>query len=128
MRLSSKKISRKEWVRRKLCVKGLRTVMELNGDPCLDVEQVSDPRKGIMTSRSFGKAVTDYDDLSEAIAEFVSIAAEKLRAQNSVASLLHVTLRTNKYSDYKSKYKYSIEVPLHIPTANTSHKMWSYLS
>ena len=116
-----KQITRKQWVRRKLSVTGLRTVMELNGDPCLDVEKAGDPRKGIMTSRSFGKAVTDYDDLSEAIAQFVSIAAEKLRAQNSVASLLHVTLRTNKYSDYKSKYKYGIEFPLRMPTANTSH-------
>jgi DNA polymerase V len=114
-------ISRKEWVRSKLSVTGLRTVMELNGNPCLDVESVGDPRKGIMTSRSFGKAVTDYDDLSEAIAQFVSIAAEKLRAQNSVASLLHITLRTSKYSNYKSKYKYGIEFPLRMPTANTAH-------
>ncbi|WP_440999479.1 Y-family DNA polymerase [Fodinibius sp. SL11] len=114
-------ISRKEWVRSKLSVTGLRTVMELNGEPCLEIENIVDPRKGIMTSRSFGKAVTDFGDLSEAIAQFTSIAAEKLRAQNSVASLLHVTLRTNKYSDYKSKYKYGMEFPLHVPTANTSH-------
>lgn len=114
-------ISRREWVRNRLNVTGLRTVMELNGDPCLEVENVSDPRKGIMTSRSFGKAVTDPEDLSEAIAQFISIAAEKLRAQNSVTSLLHITLRTNKYSTYKSKYKYGIELPLSMPTANTAH-------
>lgn len=114
-------ISRKEWVRSKLSVTGLRTVMELNGEPCLEIENTVDPRKGIMTSRSFGKAVTDFGDLSEAIAQFTSIAAEKLRAQNSVASLLHITLRTNKYSDYKSKYKYGVEHPLQMPTANTSH-------
>lgn len=114
-------INRKEWVRGKISVTGLRTVMELNGDPCLEVENIQDPRKGIMTSRSFGKAVTNYNDLSEAIAQFISISAEKLRAQNSVASLLHVTLRTNKYSTYKSKYKYSIAFPLHMPTANTAY-------
>jgi DNA polymerase V len=114
-------ISRREWVRNRLNVTGLRTVMELNGDPCLEVENVSDPRKGIMTSRSFGKAVTDPEDLSEAIAQFISIAAEKLRAQNSVTSLLHITLRTNKYSNHKSKYKYSIEFPLSMPTANTAY-------
>ncbi|MEL7832357.1 Y-family DNA polymerase [Fodinibius sp. Rm-B-1B1-1] len=114
-------IDKKEWVRSKISVNGLRTVMELNGQPCLEVENISDPRKGIMTSRSFGKAVTDREDLSEAIAQFISIAAEKLRAQNSVASLLHVTLRTNKYSNYKSKYKYGIELPLQMPTANTAY-------
>jgi DNA polymerase V len=114
-------INRKEWVRSKLSITGLRTVMELNGQPCLEVENIGDPRKGIMTSRSFGKAVTNKEDLSEAIAQFISIAAEKLRAQNSVASLLHVTLRTNKYSNYKSKYKYSVEFPLQMPTANTAY-------
>ncbi|MGM0546013.1 MAG: Y-family DNA polymerase [Bacteroidota bacterium] len=114
-------INRKEWVRGKISVTGLRTVMELNGDPCLEVENIQDPRKGIMTSRSFGKAVTNYNDLSEAIAQFISISAEKLRAQNSVASLLHVTLRTNKHSTYKSKYKYGIAFPLHMPTANTAY-------
>ncbi len=85
--------------------------MELNGDPCLDVENVGDPRKGIITSRLFGKAVTDYKDLSEAIAQFISTAAEKLRAQNSVASLLHVTLRTNKYSDYKANMNTVLNSP-----------------
>lgn len=114
-------IDRKEWVRSKLSVTGLRTVMELNGEACLNVESIQEPRKGIMTSRSFGKAVTNRKDLSEAIAQFITIAAEKLRAQNSVASGLHVTLRTNKYSNYKSKYKYGIAFPLQMPTANTAY-------
>lgn len=114
-------VRRQEWVRSKLSITGLRTVMELNGKPCLEVENTSNPHKGIMTSRSFGKAVTDREDLSEAIAQFIGIAAEKLRAQYFVASLLHVTLRTNKYSKYKSKYKYGISYPLPMPTANTSY-------
>lgn len=114
-------INRQEWVRKRLHVTGLRTVMELNGQPCMEIEHANEPRKGIMTSRSFGEAVTDIEDLKEAVAQYISIAAEKLRAQHSVASLLHVTLRTNKYSKYKSKYKYGIEYPLPAPTANTAY-------
>ncbi len=113
-------INRREWVRNRLNVTGLRTVMELNGDPCLEVENISEPRKGIMTSRSFGEAVTDLKDLNEAVAQFISIAAEKLRAQESVTSMIHITLRTNKYSKYKSKHKHRISLPLGMPTANTS--------
>jgi DNA polymerase V len=112
--------SRPDWVRSRLNVNGLRTVMELNGKPCLEIEHINDPRKGIMTSRSFGKAVTKLEDLQEAIAEFITISTEKLRAQESVTSLLHITLRTNKYADGNPKYKYGIEIPLHIPTADTS--------
>lgn len=114
-------LSNKKWVRKHLKVTGLRTVMELNGKPCLEVENVSDPRKGIMTSRSFGEAVTDLHDIKEAAANFVSIAAEKLRAQNSVASVLSVMLRTNKYADPRSRYKFGMERTLHMPTAHTPH-------
>jgi len=113
-------IGRRDWVRNRLNVTGLRTVMELNGDPCLEVENVTDPRKGIMTSRSFGEAVTELEYLNEAVAQFISIAAEKLRAQKSVTSMIHLTLRTNKYSNYKSKYKHRMSLPLAMPTADTS--------
>lgn len=114
-------LNNKKWVRKHLKVTGLRTVMELNGKPCMEVENVSDPRKGIMTSRSFGEAVTELHDIKEAVASFVSIAAEKLRAQNSVTSVLSVMLRTNKYTDLKSRYKFGMERTLHMPTAHTPH-------
>lgn len=114
-------ISNKDWVRKHLKVTGLRTVMELNGEPCMEIEGVSDSRKGIMTSRSFGEAVTDVEDIKEAVASFTSIAAEKLRAQSSVATVLSVMLRTNKYSDLRSRYKFGMERTLHVPTAHTPH-------
>lgn len=114
-----RQITRRDWIRNQLHVTGLRTVMELNGQSCLEIENVANPRKGIMTSRSFGKPVTELEDLQEAIAEFISIAAEKLRAQRSVASLVYLTLRTNKYAA-KDRYKYSVEIPLSTPTANTA--------
>ena len=112
-------INRRDWVKNRLNITGLRTVMELNGKACLNIEQTADPRKGIMTSRSFGQPVTRLEDLQEAVAEFISIAAEKLRAQHSVASLLHLKLRTSKYTN-NARYKYGIEIPLPNPTGNTS--------
>lgn len=120
LQLKQKNNNRK-WVRHHLKVNGLRTVMELNGQPCLELEDVSDPRKGIMTSRSFGTPVTELDDLKEAVASFVSIASEKLRSQQSVASVLSVMLRTNKYTNLKSRYKFGMEVNLPVPTAHTPH-------
>lgn len=111
---------RPEWVRSLLKVNGLRTVMELNGEPCLEVSDHADVRKGIMTSRSFGNAVTKLCDINEAVANFVSIAAQKLRAQQSVASVLSVTLRTSKYaSSAPSRYKKGLSINFAAPTANT---------
>lgn len=109
-----------QWIRSRLKVNGLRTVMELNGEPCLEVSDQVDVRKGIMTSRSFGQAVTQLSDIREAVANFVSIAAQKLRAQQSVASVLSVTLRTSKYARHApSKYKHGLTVNFPAPTANT---------
>lgn len=93
--------------------------MELNGEPCLGISEMTDLRKGIMTSRSFGEAVTDLKYIREAVANFVSIAAQKLRAQNSVASVLSVTLRTSKYARFASRYKHGLTVNFPTPTANT---------
>lgn len=109
-----------QWVRSRLKVNGLRTVMELNGESCLEVSDRADARKGIMTSRSFGQAVTELSDIREAVANFVSIATQKLRAQQSVASVLSVTLRTSKYARHApSKYKHGLTVNFPAPTANT---------
>lgn len=115
-----KTAGRPEWVRSRVNINGLRTVTELNGEPCLEVSNHTDARKGIMTSRSFSNAVTELFDLQEAVANFVSIAAQKLRAQQSVASLLTITLRTSKYArSAPSRYKRGISINFPTPTANT---------
>jgi len=111
-----------QWVRSRLKVNGLRTVMELNGEPCTGITERTDTRKGIMTSRSFGEAVTALKDIREAVANFVSTAAQKLRAQHSLASLLWVTLRTSKYAaGAPSTYKRTLTVSFPTPTAHTPH-------
>lgn len=109
------------WVRNHLNVNGLRTVMELNGNSCIEVENKVEPRKGIMTSRSFGTAVTRLTDLKEAVAHFTSIAAEKLRKQQSIASIVCISLRTNKYAHPKLQYKYGSEFHLPMPSAHSPY-------
>lgn len=112
-------INNKRWVRKHLKVTGLRTVMELNGFPCMKLSDGLDARKGILSSRMFGKPLYDLEPVQEAVATYITRAAEKLRAQHSVASNLHVTLVGDKYDNLKGKYKYSAGFPLKVPTANT---------
>jgi len=112
-------IRNKKWVRKHLTVNGLRTVMELNGEPCLKLTTGTEARKGILCSRSFGTPIYDCESLEEAVSTFMSRAAEKLRAQQSVASVASVTIMTNRFEDIKGKYKHGITIPLHVPTANT---------
>jgi len=47
------------WVRSEMKVTGLRTVWELRGKPCMEIENVREQRKGILSSRSFGNPVRE---------------------------------------------------------------------
>lgn len=107
------------WVRSVMTITGLRTVWELRGTSCLGIEDVVEPRKGILCSRSFGKPVDSLRDLKEAVASFASRAAEKLRAQHCVASNISVVLVTSKYIRPGSSYKFGKEIHLPEPTAST---------
>lgn len=56
-----------KYLRERFSVVLARTVLELQGTPCIELDDLTTPKKNIMTSRSFGKAVTLYADLQEAI-------------------------------------------------------------
>ena len=66
-----------------------RTVLELNGISCLELEEIAPDKQQIVCSRSFSRRLTEYRELAEAMADFGSRAAEKLRGQHSVAGQHH---------------------------------------
>lgn len=79
-----------QWVRREMSVVGLRTVLELKGSPCISLDDAPQPKQSICTSKSFSHAITDRDELHEALAAYTSRAAEKLRKQKSLAAHIAV--------------------------------------
>lgn len=83
------------WLKRHLSVTGLRTAWELRGQPCFALEEEPAPNKSIICSRSFGRPVSDLQNLSEAVAHFTSNAAEKMRRQNSKAGFIEVFVTTS---------------------------------
>ncbi|MEL6161490.1 MAG: Y-family DNA polymerase [Cyanobacteria bacterium J06627_32] len=82
-----------------------RTVHELRGSPCLDIETVQPPRKTIIYSRSFGRLVTQKAELLEAVSSYGARAAQKLRQQNSRAGGLQVFLKTNRFRSDLVQYR-----------------------
>lgn len=106
-------------IRREFSVVMERTVMELRGVSCLALEDVAPPKKQIMSSRSFGQPVYDLPGLEEAVAAYVSRAAEKLRRQRHIAGGVMVLLETNPFKPDDPQYHPSITVPLVTPTADT---------
>ena len=69
------------WIKRRLSIVGLRMVKELKGTPCFPLDQGASRKKNICTSRSFGKSVTTIDELKEAVSNYASNCAYKLRKQ-----------------------------------------------
>ncbi|MGB9843986.1 MAG: Y-family DNA polymerase [Caldisericia bacterium] len=108
-----------DWVKKHLKTPGLRIYLELNGTPCIEMEFFEKPKKSILTSRSFGKDLTDFKDLKESIATFITISTEKLRKQKSLAKILSVFIMSNPFKEEEKYYKMST-IYLDKPTANTS--------
>jgi DNA polymerase V len=74
-----------------------RTVRELQGMPCVQLEDVPAPKKEIAYTRSFGRPVTHLEPQIEAVSEFASRAAEKLRKQSSVVGQVLVFVHTSPF-------------------------------
>jgi DNA polymerase V len=106
------------WIRNHLTVTGLRIVWELRGRSCIPLEDAPSPKKGICTSRSFGSPVQSLDDLMEAVASYVSRAAEKLRQQKSLASIVLVYLTSGTPGRTAPSF-HEATLNLPVPTAYT---------
>ena len=89
-----------------------RTINELNGISCLELEEVEPDKQQIISSRSFGQLITRIEDLEASIASHVSRGVEKLRNQQSTASLLTVFIRTNPFRQQDAQYHPTLTVPL----------------
>ena len=96
-----------------------RTVAELNGESCLALEEVAQPKQQIMSSRSFGQPVFLLEDLNEAVVSYTSRACEKLRHQHHVAGSIQVYVRTNPFKPDEPQYNNGVTVKLLHPTNNT---------
>jgi len=96
-----------------------RTVRELQGTPCIELDHAPQPKQEIACTRSFGHPVTDLSDLSEAVTEFASRGAVKLRNQASLANQVMVFIRTSPFRK-DEQYSGFTTVPMRRPSADTA--------
>ena len=96
-----------------------RTCNELRGISCLELEDIAQPKKQIMSSRSFGAPVETLAELREPVASYLATAAEKLRRQKSAASAVYVFLLTNRFKEDEPQYNAGITVPMPDATDDT---------
>jgi len=98
-----------------------RTVRELRGEPCIELDDIAPPKQQIICSRSFGRYVTDLNELEEAVSSYMSRASEKLRKQNSVASTAHVFIHTNRHKADEPQYSQGMTIGL--PSATNDSRV-----
>lgn len=76
-----------------------RVAQELKGEPCIEIETSPEDKQQICCSRSFGKPLLTLPEIASAIAHHVSVAAAKLRKQESLASGMTVFIHTSRFKE-----------------------------
>lgn len=91
-------------IRRNTSVNVERTIEELNGNPCINMEDVVPDKQQIYCTRSFGRKFDDLISIQQATVTYAARAMEKLRYQDSLVSTLHIFLHSSPYEkNYISK-------------------------
>lgn len=85
----------------------------------MNLDEGTPDRKSIMASRSFGRPVTTFQELREAVSSYASRAAEKMRRQHLATAHLVVFVQTNRFKPDEPQYDASRAVRLPVATADT---------
>lgn len=106
-------------VRQLMHIGGVKTWYELHGKPCIEFEEIGKDKQQITVSRSFSQELKTAEDLQQQVALFASMAAEKLRKQQSVCCAILVFAMTNRHRTDKPQQIASRLVILPAPTDST---------
>ncbi len=107
------------WVKKSTNVLGAKTVMELRGIPCINLQTEETKRKSCCVSRSFGKKVESLDKLKESITTHCLNAAEKIRMDKQTTRAITIFIRTSPFDRNRKYYSNSITIELPVSTDNS---------
>ena len=107
------------WVKKSTNVLGAKTVMELRGIPCIQLDTEEAKRKSCCVSRSFGKKVESLEKLKESITTHCLNAAEKIRNDKQTTRSITVFIRTSPFDKNRKYYSNSLTIDLPIATNNS---------
>ena len=107
------------WVKKSTNVLGAKTVMELRGIPCIQLDTEEAKRKSCCVSRSFGKKIESLEKLKESITTHCLNAAEKIRNDKQTTRSITVFIRTSPFDKNRKYYSNSLTIDLPIATNNS---------
>ena len=94
-------------------VVGVRLIKELRGETAIEMEEELVNKKMIATTRMFGSPVTALHDIKEAVATYTSRAAEKLRRQQSAASIITVFIVPKETTQPGERFRHGPSISHH---------------
>ncbi len=114
--LTAKQLSEADigWIRKKFSVVAVKTVLELRGQSCFELELSAKPNKNIRVSRSFGAVVETQEQLRQSLCAYAARAAEKLREQRLCAGRITAFATSNRFSG--QPYSKSASIIFDTPT------------
>ncbi len=100
-----------EQVRNYLHVIGSRTVLELNGIKCLPLEITEKDNRSIAHTRTFGRTISNFSEIKNAVFYFTTRALEKMRWNNLTTKCVTVYLQTDRFKPvpyyYSNAFSYN---------------------
>ncbi|HDS1113595.1 Y-family DNA polymerase [Pluralibacter gergoviae] len=96
-----------------------RTVRELNGEPCLELEEFAPVKQEIVCSRSFGERVTDYEEMHQAVCSHAARSARKLRDEHQYCRFISAFVKTSPHDTREPYYSNYATVKLLTPTQDS---------
>ena len=106
------------FIRKQTSIQVERTIRELNGEPCIGLEQQPAPKKEIFVTRSFGQKTSSKEELLQHISRYAAAAVEKLRSQDSFCSSLYLFALTSEFKP--GFYRNSRVIKLPHPSSDSS--------
>lgn len=100
-------------------VTAARVQRELQGHPCVALEEIEPDRKQIIVSRSFGQRVEDHQAIAQALATFAVRACEKLRLRGLVAGGVGIFANSDVFRPELPQHHPSRTVNLPRPTGDS---------
>lgn len=95
-----------------------RTVRELNAQSCLSLEDIQ-AKQQIISSRTFGRYIDSFREMTQAVSEYTALAATKLRREEQQAKHLSVFIQTNRFKQDERYYYNSAAGDLLLPSNDT---------
>lgn len=103
-------------MQKKFSIVMARTIYELQGISCIEIEHTPPSKKQIVASRSFGGRVTELTDLKEAISMYAQDACKRLRDEGLLCGCMIAFVQSNPFDPNVPFFNKSITGSFSEPT------------